>query len=502
MLRYLVVMSVALGLGGCRETLPPVSAARYAPLTQADVTATAQQLSELRGLKILEPPRVDFLDGATFGDAVVAKYGPRRQFSPGEEALAALFGMLPPTATGALRETGDGRVAKERVGGFYDTRGKIVRMPNEEPSSREENVRHRATLAHELHHVMQFQNFQEPALADEDARLAWQALVEGDAEVAEMVHTAAELGISASRMLRRARYAVAKPEPVSADATPTERSAWEMLPLASEAMAGFPYRDGLAFSVDLYRAGGFTLIDKAYGRPPNVTEHILHPEKYLADEQPRAISELSPPPGWTLAWSTPLGELRTRVALEPCLGQKVAVAAAAGWNGDRAFVLERDNGWMLGWVSAWDSEADAAELEDGLARMGSCMRANDAAGKPISAQFSIRRVGSVVAFARGGEQADRSATLELLLPLPGAAPRSSPISTMKVPPLREPPVAAGGGHRSRALPQRVFRTDGGGGPLPCRHMDARGDQLEHAEGLGAQAAGSRYHGLLDLARDA
>jgi hypothetical protein len=87
---------------------------------------------------------------------------------------------------------------------------------------------------------------------------------------------------------------------------------WESLPLVSETLRLFPYRDGLAFVVDLYRAGGFALVDQAYARPPQTTEHILHPEKYLADERPRAIAELEAPAGWKVEGKHTLGELRTR----------------------------------------------------------------------------------------------------------------------------------------------------------------------------------------------
>jgi len=424
----------------CGETLPPVTPAVYSELTQADVTAIAKKLVELRGLTPLLQPKVMLLPPAEFKAAVRETHhtGPLRG---NEEALSALLGLLPPTNDKPRGAEGADGLAS--IGGFYHIEDRIIRMPNRVPTSRGAHVSQRSVLAHELHHAMQYQQFKPPVVFDDDARLAWSSLIEGDASVAQLAHSAFDQGLSASRMLRRARYRIAKPEIVSAAASPTQRSAWEDL-RGAEAVRRFPYEEGLAFVVDLYRAGGFALIDQAYARPPQVTEHILHPEKYLANELPRAIGELGPPPGWKVALSTPLGELRTRVFLEPCLGIKTAVEAAAGWNGDRSFVLESDRSWMLGWVSAWDTEGDAVELEDGLARMGKCLLANDANNKPIGARFSIRRNGSVVAFARGGEQQERGAVLEQLLALPQATPDPVPVANAVVPPLRKPPEPTGG----------------------------------------------------------
>jgi hypothetical protein len=476
MVRYGVVMGVCLGLVGCRETLPPVPKPVYRALTQEDVTATAKKLAELRGLPLRERPKVLLLDRAGY-EASIDETRDRKRPVPGEaDALPALLGLLGPTAS-RKPQASEAEEAKEHVAGFYEHADKTIRMPNKTPESWGEDASQRALLAHELHHAMQFQSFRAPERLGADESSAWRALVEGDASATEIVHTADSQYLSVSGALRRARYDVAKPQPVSPLASPVGSSDWESLPQASETLRNFPYREGLAFVVDLYRAGGFALVDQAYARPPKTTEQILHPQKYLSDEQPRAIANIEPPAGWKAASVYSLGELRTRVFLEPCLGNARSAEVAAGWHGDRAFVLSNERSFMLAWVSAWDTEPDAVAFEDALARMGPCLPPSDAAGKSVGAGLSIRRSGSVVAFARGGEHADRSTALERLLTLPGDAPAAVPVSTAQVPPLRQPPEPAGG-----AIENEMYRNDFLGLSAPTAAFDAevwspRGSQI-------------------------
>jgi hypothetical protein len=62
-----------------------------------------------------------------------------------------------------------------------------------------------------------------------------------------------------------------------------------------------------------------------------------------------------------------LGEFLIRVLLRAGPEGEAAVAAAAGWGGDRYAVLESGGGsYRLVWRSAWDSEADAREFRDVL----------------------------------------------------------------------------------------------------------------------------------------
>lgn len=462
-----------MGIVGCRETLPPAAQPVYQALTESDVKATARRLVILRGLPLREDPKVVLHDQAGFERAIDATHS-RKPAEPNQ--LAALFGLVRPSAERKPLKP-DNEAAKQNVGGFYAHRDKSVHMPNLVPKTGEQAEQQRIVLAHELHHAMQYQSFTAPDFASDDAAMAWKALIEGDAQVAGLLIQADRDKISESRMLRRARYAVAKPTPVSPLSSPVGRTGWEALPMADESLREFPYREGMAFAIDLYRAGGFETLNRAYTRPPESTEHIMHPEKYLAGERSRPIDPLPPPPGWKIGYSSSLGELETRIVLEPCLGRKVASQIAAGWNGDHAFAIEGETEMMLGWVTAWDTEADAIELEDGLARMGPCLGVNDFGGKAIAAAFSIRRTGSVVAFARGGSQSDRAAVLERLISLPKDAGPATPIGTAKVPPLVAPPEPTGGAIEGDVYRSEFFGLAGAAAPFDADVWTPSGTKL-------------------------
>ena len=52
----------------------------------------------------------------------------------------------------------------------------------------------------------------------------------------------------------------------------------------------FPYLEGLKFVEFLHKRGNWAEVNRAYENLPASTEQILHPEKYVADEQPIEVS--------------------------------------------------------------------------------------------------------------------------------------------------------------------------------------------------------------------
>jgi hypothetical protein len=103
------------------------------------------------------------------------------------------------------------------------------------------------------------------------------------------------------------------------------------LPPFLQAQLLFPYTGGMAFVQELVRRarGRWTLVDLADRvRPPDSTEQVLHPEKYLRVEQPLPVSlRVDLGPGWRRTASGTWGEWATR--------ELVGEEAAAGWGGDR-----------------------------------------------------------------------------------------------------------------------------------------------------------------------
>jgi hypothetical protein len=130
--------------------------------------------------------------------------------------------------------------------------------------------------------------------------------------------------------------------------------------------------------------GGQELLDRAFTTdPPRSSEQILHPDKWAVKEKRDDPVTVSLPnlgavlPGWTRAAEGQLGEMGIAVLLrDNAGGRERAQAAAAGWDGDQFAVythggrLDRPGRRLLVWMTAWDSEADAAELRQALARLG------------------------------------------------------------------------------------------------------------------------------------
>ncbi|HSD83984.1 MAG TPA: hypothetical protein VLG46_09010, partial [Anaerolineae bacterium] len=81
----------------------------------------------------------------------------------------------------------------------------------------------------------------------------------------------------------------------------------------------FPYLAGLKFVEALYKRGNWAAVNRVYEDLPDSTEQILHPEKYVADEQP---IEVAVPPltntlgaDWRLIDDDVLGEWTTYLIL-------------------------------------------------------------------------------------------------------------------------------------------------------------------------------------------
>ena len=128
----------------------------------------------------------------------------------------------------------------------------------------------------------------------------------------------------------------------------------------------FPYAEGFAFAQQLHDLGGYDAINAALSTAiPASTEQILHPEKYLANEAPIAISLPDQSPTlnegndvWSLSYAQTMGELVMQVWAagseappDVIPGQPIAwphADSVDGWGGDRLNMYEGPNGaWII-----------------------------------------------------------------------------------------------------------------------------------------------------------
>lgn len=220
-----------------------------------------------------------------------------------------------------------------------------------------------ATYAHEFTHQLQDQRFDLDALGidssdQSDRSLARLALVEGDATSVQTTWmtqnlTAAELG-----------------EVFAAALDPAAMAAFNGAPPYLRETALFPYQEGLALVMRVLGTGGYAAVDAAFADPPDSTEQVLHPEKYVTREAPVVVEipdglakHLGA--GWSEVGRDTLGEAIIRIWLK--IGGQASSAAstaAAGWGGDR-LALYRDEGGSAAivLVTDWDTAADATEFD-------------------------------------------------------------------------------------------------------------------------------------------
>lgn len=330
--------------------LPPDAAAVYA--------AIRSQVEAIRGLQptaAVDPVTIDENQLRTNLEAEFdATYAPAQLKDT--EALLIALGLLPQGSSlrALTLDFQSGQVA-----GYYspekDELFVVSRSGTLGPVDE-------TTYAHEFTHQLQDQHVDLDALGidvqdQSDRSLARLALVEGDASSVQSTWMFANLD---SKELG---------EVLAAGLDPAALAALQRAPRYLRDTALFPYQDGLAFVTRLFTKGGYAAVDAAFADPPDSTEQILHPDKYLTREKPMAVTLPKilvdrAGPGWSEAGQDTLGELILRVWLnQGGVGTAAARTATAGWAGDR-LALFRGPGEVVSVLvhSEWDTAADADEF--------------------------------------------------------------------------------------------------------------------------------------------
>jgi hypothetical protein len=217
----------------------------------------------------------------------------------------------------------------------------------------------RLVLAHELVHALQDQYTHINAILrlhrSNDRQMAGQAVMEGQATVSSFAALApGGQPPDFERVWASVRSALRDQQ----ESQPVFASAPHFL---QESLL-FPYLAGGEFiqQFDATRVSGTE--EPWNERLPISTEQILHPSKYSAHERPVPV-RIARAPSDTLIYDDDFGEFETRTTLESWgVASDLAIAAAAGWNGDRYELLGTSAGTAIVWASAWDTPQDADEF--------------------------------------------------------------------------------------------------------------------------------------------
>jgi hypothetical protein len=283
------------------------------------------------------------------------------------------------------------------LAGFYDPKQKIMYLGRDlDPAEWYE------TLSHELVHALQDQHYDLAGLTkwslDAGDKLgAVHSLAEGDATSAMFDVMLAPQGVRATDIAEDDIESEARKLMQASPADPA------VPPLVRRSMLA-PYMDGLRFVQFLRRRGaskgvgeafwhsGWKGVDEAWRRLPASTEQLLHPEKWLSDEQPESIVVPGPPASdpSKLVYHDVLGEQSLRLLFEEWMPRGDAAKAASDWAGDRVAVFGGGDRWAVAWQLRFDTEQAAARAAIAMAQGVLKSASSNDAGAPVSRRAAER----------------------------------------------------------------------------------------------------------------
>lgn len=355
------------GGGATTTTAPRVTTTTAADLSGVEglsdeVRAQLEELirvaQEIRELPFLSPPTIKVVSEEELEQLVRADLEEQSEDFPADEALYKMLGLL--------NEEADFQqtildLYGEQVAGFYDgDTGEIVVPTREDGFS----ILQQGTIVHELVHAITDQHFgfhdEFSAMIDEerlDQASAYQALIEGDAVLAEVLWV---------QTLTQSQIGEFIAESLGVDS-----SALDAAPRFLTESLLFPYDSGLSFVQDLYLGadGNWAEVNDAYstfaGLPPS-TEQVIQPDDYTRDlPVPVEIPEVDLA-GYELERTSVWGELGFRLLLNQGQGEDTVAEAADGWGGDSYHQwFDGENAALL-IVYQGDSQTDVDELEQAL----------------------------------------------------------------------------------------------------------------------------------------
>ena len=244
------------------------------------------------------------------------------------------------------------KIILENVGGMYNEKTKELLAIEE---FRNIDMLNAPALAHELRHAIQDQHFHLAALFGDlsdfdDRKLAALAAVEGDATLV---------------MIRQLGF---DPELVGEAFNPESVLSFSALAGAQTLASApdivkyqllMPYLDGMKFSQAIYQQKKWKGVNQVLNRKPLSSEQILHPQKYLAAENPRPVFIAFHPRQEELFYSGVIGEYFLNVLLKD--GPEMT-DVASGWGGDLFSLYRHGDSRLLLWESLWDTPADCSRF--------------------------------------------------------------------------------------------------------------------------------------------
>ncbi len=314
------------------------------------------EAQEIRDLPFLSPPIIRVVSNEELSDLVRAEIADNAEDFPQDESMYKLLGLL---AEEADFESIVTDLYGEQVAGFYDGEtGEIVVPARDEGFS----LLQQGTMIHELVHSLTDQHFSFNEvfrqMVDEerlDEATAYQALIEGDATLAEVlwIQTLSQREIGE----------------LIAESLSIDSSALDASPRFLTESLLFPYDTGLAFTQELFAEDRWSGINDAYRRMVNLpgsSEQVITPADYTEDLPMEVEIEPLELDGYELVRTSVWGEQGFRLMLNQGSTASSTAVAADGWGGDSYHQWFDGVNSALLIVYEGDTTGDVLELEEAL----------------------------------------------------------------------------------------------------------------------------------------
>jgi hypothetical protein len=314
-------------------------------------------------------------------------------------------------------------VMTSQVAAYYDTDNKRVYLLSEGDSGLEQGV----VYSHELYHALQDQYFDlngfmsKNLKLNSDQEMARNAMVEGEATfihtlwgIRQMMGANVPRALVAPAIQMQANLSIAELREMVGGSAQDLAELDAIPPFILEEMLG-SYLKGAAF-INALQEKGWAEVEKLYKEyPPQSTEQILHPEKWVLRENPaifawsdlvkeRALGD------WELLDDDVVGEIQWRIIFNEHGLKSESTRAAAGWDGDRYAVFKRKGAdeTLLLLRTSWDSEADATQFAESYRRLLAVKYKES--GDPVL----VEQQGAEVFVVEGGRKADLEAMMKII----------------------------------------------------------------------------------------
>lgn len=342
--------------------MPPVTPPDLSGLEDLSVEVQQQledlivTVQEVRGLPFLLPPNITVVTDAELEARVREAIEEEAEDFPADGALYKLLGLMDQEADleKLLLD-----LYGEQVAGFYDGETGEIVVPARQGSL---TLLQQGTMLHELIHALTDQHFgfdaHFQAMLDEerlDEATAYQALIEGDATLAQVMW----VGSLSQQELGR----------FFAESLDVDNSSLDAVPQFISDSLLFPYDAGLGFVQELFAAGEWNAVNDAYSTFPDLpgsSEQVITPADYQRDlplvvELPSITIN-----GYKLERTSVWGEEGFRTMIDQVLGESKGAKAADGWGGDSYHQwFDGENAAFL-LVYKGDTERDLEELRSTL----------------------------------------------------------------------------------------------------------------------------------------